>query len=152
MNQLELAADGLDRVALLAARDEHLENVVSVTSAVLEGSALASVMKSFDAPTYLAVASNLKVFDCDRSLLVVSMKISSCLQMLQPNQVAVPHNRDVLLAERFAVVWFDDPPVVFIFVGVGGDLLLTGADSFRVQMEVRVEIAAAGFVILQGDD
>lgn len=47
VNQLELAADGLDRIAFLSARDEHLENVVGVAGAVLKLSML--VIESFEA-------------------------------------------------------------------------------------------------------
>jgi hypothetical protein len=43
----------------------------------------------------------------------------------------------------------NDPLVVVILVSVGSDLLLSGSNALRVQVPVRVEVAAACAVVLE---
>lgn len=101
---------------------------------------------------HLAVAGNLKMFHCNGSFFIVCVKISSRLKMFKSYQVTISHNCHVFLAERISVVWLDEPSVVIIFMRVSGNLLLTCTNTFWVEMEVRMEISASGFMVLQRDD
>lgn len=64
------------------------------------------------------------------------VKISSRRKMLKSHQITVSDNRYILLPQRFSVVRFYEPFVVIVFMGVGGDLLLTRASSLGEEMEM----------------
>ena len=76
--------------------------------------------------------------------------------MLQSHKVPMPHKLDWGLEISdvlgLLVPLFDNKQVVLILVGIACDLLLLGPHPLRIKVEVRVEVATASPMVLQGDD
>ena len=111
---------------------------------------MASVMLN-----YLSVTSNLIMFPRDWCRLFVRVQISARRAMFQSYQVAVPNelNRIGTVPERHRLVeLLDKPAVVSILMRIGSDLLLLSTYAGRVQVHVRMQIAAAGHAVLQSQE
>ena len=82
----------------------------------------------------------------------MAVKVTSSGSVLQSDQISVMHQFDGIGAVPFRsgfVEFLDEPTIVAIFVAVGGDLLLFGSHSFRVQVQMRVQISSTGDAVFQ---
>ena len=92
------------------------------------------------------------MFTRNGRLLFVTVKMTSSGSVLQSDQISVVQQLDGIGAVPFGsslVEFLDEPAIVAVFVAVSGDLLLLGAHSFRIQMQMRVQISSAGDAVFQ---
>lgn len=79
------------------------------------------------------------------------VQVPRCRPMLQPDQVSIA---DEINGIRSVPEWATPvellykPPIVAILVRVSCNLLLLGADSFRIQVRMRMKITSASDTIL----
>ena len=106
----------------------------------------------FSLRTYISIAGDLEMFTRNRCRQFMGVKKTCGGFMVQSDQISIAHQLDGIGAVPFGsrfVEFLNKPTIVAIFVAVSGYLLLFGTHSFRIQMQMGMQISSTDNIVSQ---